>query len=305
MASTDEILSKLETAAAEGSKTVESPTNVESKEVAANTDDKTDAGKGKGAQDRIQELVARAKAAETKFEEAVAKLQTKESEVGKLIDIVQDREADARIVAKIQELHKSPKYRDLVETLDKAIQGIEVEEKKVEAPAPGTPAVTAPANSDLAKVQAQMEQLRKEASLAIQDQKTDLLLQKSDLVIKGLFDQLPKTEYLAKDQQRIQEMLTERIDWDGIEQNPSQLEAAVTQGFQKAIEDYGDPNGRIAAQAAKQNNSESTDAKSKDTDFTKLDLGKLVGEGKSRKPAIDDNDFAALLAAEIRRNQPR
>lgn len=300
MASTDEILSKLETAAA-GSETTESPTGVESKEVAASADDKTDVGsKGKGAQDRIQELVARAKAAETRFEDAVKKLQAKEAEVGKLIDIAQDREQDARIVAKINELHGNPKYRELVETLDKAIQGIEVEAKKVEASPAVTTPTTAPANEAVAKVQREVEVLRAQAAAAIQDQKTDLLLQKSDLVLKELFAQLPDSDYLPKDRQLIQEMLTERIDWDGIEETPLELEAKVTQGFQRAIEEYGDPRGLIASQAASKN-TETGDAKSKDVDFTKLELGKLVNEGGKVRPAIDDNDFSSLLAAELRR----
>jgi hypothetical protein len=304
MASTDEILGKLENAAA-GNETTESPTGVESKEVAANADDKTETGtKGKGAQDRIQELVARAKAAESNFESAVAKLQAKEAEVGKLIDLAQNREQDAQIVANINELHKNPKYRDLVETLDKALRGVEVEAQKVETPAATTPAVV-PANDALAKVQKEVETLRAQASAAIQDQRSDLLLQKSDLVLKELFNQLPNSDYLPKDIGRIQEMLTERIDWDGIEANPSQLETKVAQGFQRTIEEYGDPNGRIAAQAAKQNK-ETGETKSETVDFTKLPLGKLVkgNDGKER-PAIDDSDFSALLAAELKRSQGR
>lgn len=304
MASPDEILGKLEAAAAD-TKTVESPTNVESKEVAAGADDKTDVGtKGKGAQDRIQELVARAKAAETKFEEAVQKLTAKEAEVGKLIDIAQDREQDARIVAKINELHGNPKYRELVETLDKAIQGIEVEAKKVETTPAVTTPVAAPANADIAKVQQQVESLRREAAAAIQDQRSDLLLQKSDLVLKELFNQLPNTEYLAKDKSQLQEMLTHRIDWDGIESDPTQLESKVMQGFQQTVEEYGDPRGRIALQAAKQN-TETGDAKSKDVDFSKLELGKLISEGGKTRPALTDDDFTTLLAAELKRNQGR
>lgn len=298
MASTDEILSKLETAAT-GDETTESPTEVESKEVAATADDKTDTGaKGKGAQDRIQELVARAKMAETKFEDAVKKLQAKEAEVGKLIDVVQDREGDSRAIAKINELHKNPKYRDLVETLDKAIQGIEVEAAKVETPAVTTPVT---GNDALAKVQKEVATLRAEASAAIQDQKTDLLLAKSDVVLKELFNQLPGAEYLDKDRALLQEMLTERIDWQGIEDDPKQLETKVTAGFQRAIEEYGDPRGRIAANAAKQN-TETAEAKSKDVDFTKLPLGALDDKGK---PKLNDDDFSALLAEELRRSKGR
>src|SRR5258706_6792453 len=284
MASTDEILSKLETAVVE-TETTESPTGVASTEVAASADDKTDTGaKGKGAQDRIRELVVRAQAAETKFEDAVKRLQAKEAEVGKLIDVVQDREGDARAIQKINELHKNPKYRDLVETLDKAINGIEVEAAKVEQPAV-TPVV---GNDALTKVQQEVAALRAQASAAIQDQKTDLLLAKSDVVLKELFNQLPGAEYLSKDKALLEEMLTERIDWQGIEDDPKQLESKVTQGFQRAIEEYGDPRGRIATQAASKNTG-TRDAKAKAADFTKTDVGKLVQDGKQQRPAISDD----------------
>lgn len=299
----EDITAKLEAAAA-GDKVTETPTETETEQVVA-TDDKTETGtKKSGAQDRIQELVAARKDAERRFEELSAKYTEKESEVGKLIDLVKDREQDARVVAKINELHTDPKFRDIVETLDKAIRGIEVE---VKATAKGADAAPQP-NVDLLKnVQADIEQARAEAAAQAADQKSDLLLMKSDLVLEKLFENLPDDEYTEEDRKILNSALADMIDWDSIETTPAKLEGEVAKGFQKAVDWYGNPKGRIAAEATG-TTKEATDAKSKATvDLSKLDLGKMekvsVGGKDVQRPAITDDDFSALLAEELRRSR--
>jgi len=300
-ASIEDITAKLEAAASD--KTTETPTEVEKETVVA-TDDKTETGtKKSGAQDRIQELVAARKEAERRFEELSAKYSEKESEVSKLIDLVQDREQDARVVAKINELHSDPKFRDIVETLDKAIRGVEVEVKaaaaKDTAPAP---------NTDLLKnVQADIEQARAEAAAQAADQKSDLLLMKSDLVLEKLFEQLPDAEYTEDDRKVLNSALADMIDWDAIEAEPAKLEGEVARGFQKAVDWYGNPKGRIAAEATSKTNG-TTDAKSKDTvDLSKLELGKMkterVGTKDVSRPVLSDDDFSQILAEELRRSR--
>lgn len=298
-ASIEDITAKLEAAASD--KTSETPTEVEKETVVA-TDDKTETVKKSGAQDRIQELVAARKEAERRFEELSVKYSEKESEVGKLIDLVQDREQDSRVVAKINELHSDPKFRDIVETLDKAIRGVEVEVQataKDAAPAP---------NTDLLRnVQADIEQARAEAAAQAADQKSDLLLMKSDLVLEKLFEQLPDAEYTEEDRKVLNSALADMIDWDAIEAQPSVLEGEVARGFQKAVDWYGNPKGRIAAEATSKTNG-TTDAKSKDTvDLSKLELGKMkterVGTKDVSRPVLSDDDFSQILAEELRRSR--
>jgi hypothetical protein len=304
MGATEEIIAKLENTAG-ADKTSASPTEVEKQEVAASADDKTESGKGKGASDRIQELVARAKAAETKFEEAMTKLQAKEAETSKLIAIAESNQEASGVIDRINELHKNPAYKDLIEKLDRALQGKDVEAAKVEAVGSNTPPPAATDNAELKAIRAELQATRQQAAAAIQDQKQDLLLQKSDVILKELFGQLPTTDYLAKDRQLIQEMLVERIDWDGIEANPGALESKVATGFQKALEDYGDPRGRIAAQAA--NKTTPTGEPATNIDLSKQDWGKLVTEQRGNKtvqrPAVNDDEFSAVLAAELRRSR--
>ena len=243
-ASIEDITAKLEAASA-GDKTSETPTEVEKETVVA-TDDKVETGtKKSGAQDRIQELVAARKDAERRYEELSAKYSEKESEVGKLIDLVQDREQDARVVAKINELHQDPRFRDIVETLDKAIRGVEVEIEKTAV----KEAIPAPGVDLLKNVRADIEHARAEAAAQAADQRSDLLLMKSDLVLEKLFEQLPQAEYTEADVKVLNSALTDMIDWDAIEETPSILESEVAKGFQRAVDWYGDPKGRIAAEA--------------------------------------------------------
>jgi hypothetical protein len=303
--SIEEITAKLEEAQAGVSKEVASPTT-EKETVLADTSDETEKGttkKGTGAQARIQELVAKAKAFETELEATKSKYADKEAEVGKLIDLVKDRETDSRIVAKINELHKQPEYKDVVEKLDRAIRGLDpVEEKPAkgaETPAPGV---------DLLKgIKGQVEQLAERQAFENQDLRSDLLLQKSELVLEKLFAQLPETEYTEDDRRVLNSALADFIDWDAIEAKPAALEQLVAAGFQKVTDWYGDPKGRIAAEAAK-TTQKGTDAKSEsDVDYTKLDYGKLktvsVGGKERQAPAISDDEFSAMMGAALRKER--
>ena len=70
---------------------------------------------------------------------------------------------------------------------------------------------------------------------------------------------------------------------------------------------YGNPKGRIAAEAAKPTK-DGKDAKSEDTvDFSKLEFGKLktvnVGGKEQQAPAISDDEFAAMMGAALRRER--
>jgi len=302
-ATIEEITAKLEDAA---KPVVESPT-IEKETVVADDSDKTEKGttkKGSNAQDRIQELVAKAKSFEDRAADLEAKLSEKDSEVGKLIDLVKDRETDSRIVAKINELHETPEYKDIVEKLDRAIRGLEpVEEAKpgkvAETPAPGV---------DLLKgLKGELDRVAATQAAEVADLRSDLLLQKSEVVLERLFAQLPSTEYTEDDQRVLNSALADFVDWDAIEANPALLEKEVAGGFQKAVDWYGNPRGKIATEAAKSTN-DGKDAKSDSAiDFSKLEFGKLKTinvEGKERQaPAISDDEFSAMMGAALRRER--
>ena len=302
-ATIEEITAKLEDAA---KPVVESPTTEET--VVAEVSEKTDKGttqkKGNTAQDRIQELVAKAKSFEERAEELEARLAEKDQEVGKLIDLVKDRETDSRIVAKINELHDTdPEYKEIVEKLDRAIRGLEpVKETKQAASATPQP------GEDLLKgIKGELDRVTERQQVEMADQRSDLLLMKSELVLEKLFEQLPSDEYTEDDQRVLNSALADFIDWDAIEADPSLLEREVAGGFQKAVDWYGDPRGLITKTATNTTN-DGTDAKSDDAiDFSKLEFGKLktvnVGGKEQKAPAISDEEFAAMMGAALRRER--
>jgi hypothetical protein len=303
-ATIEEITAKLEDAAKPVS---ESPTD-EKETVAAKGSDETEKGstkKGAAAQERIQELVAKAKSFEERAADLEAKLADRDQEVGKLIDLVKDRETDSRIVAKINELHATdPEYKEIVEKLDRAIRGLEPE--KVEKPAASAEAPK-PGEDLLKGIKGELDRRTEKQAAEIADQRSDLLLMKSELVLEKLFAQLPGTEYTEEDQRILNSALADFVDWDSIEANPALLEREVAGGFQKAVDWYGNPKGRIAAEAAKPTK-DGTDAKSEETvDFSKLEFGKLktvnVGGKERQAPAISDDEFAAMMGAALRRER--
>ena len=304
-ATIEEITAKLEDAAKPVS---ESPTD-EKETVAAKESEETEKGttqkKGSAAQERIQELVAKAKSFEERAADLEAKLSEKDLEVGKLIDLVKDRETDSRIVAKINELHASdPEYKEIVEKLDRAIRGLEpVKETKpaasAEAPKPG---------EDLLKgIKGELDRVSAKQAAEVADLRSDLLLQKSEVVLEKLFAQLPGTEYTEDDQRVLNSALADFVDWDAIEADPSLLEREVAGGFQKAVDWYGNPRGKIATEAAKSTN-DGKDAKSETAiDFSKLDFGKMktvnVGGKERQAPAISDEEFSAMMGAALRKER--
>ena len=302
-ATIEEITAKLEDAA---KPVVESPTT-EKETVVADEGDKTEKGttkKGSAAQERIQELVAKAKSFEERAAELEAKLADKDLEVGKLIDLVKDRETDSRIVAKINELHATdPEYKEIVEKLDRAIRGLE----PVKETTPASAEAPKPGEDLLKNIKGELDRRTESQAAEIADQRSDLLLMKSELVLEKLFAQLPDTEYTEEDQRILNSALADFVDWDAIEEDPTLLEREVAGGFQKAVDWYGNPKGRIAAEAAKPTN-DGKDAKSEDTvDFSKLEFGKLkqvnVGGKERAVPAISDDEFAAMMGAALRRER--
>lgn len=299
----NEVVSKLENAVKADAAMVESSTT-EAKETVATEAAKTESGKKGTAQDRIQELVAERKAVEDKLKAVEDKLNLKDQEVHNLIESVKAREAAARVVDKINSLYSSGKFKAEIEALDAAIKGVEQEAVAVQTQADEA---KVPANTDLAKFQAAAQRNQEEALAAIEEQKNDLLLMKSQLITEKLFAALPETEYNEQDRKVLQNALVDHVDWEAIESNPSVLETEIAKGFQSTVSWYGDPRGKLQNTKQTQFTGETKPAEeTKTVDLSKLELGKLIKDDKGKvSPAITDNEFQALLAEEMRRSSKR
>ena len=297
----NEIVSKLEDSVKADNATVESSTTG-NKETVATEAAKTESGKGT-AQDRIRELVAEREAFKARLQATEERLGQKDSEISKLIDSVKQREAASRIVDRINELHSQGQMTAEIEALDAAIRGVQVEARELQAKAEVT-SLTKPDNSELQKVQQQVQRAQQEALEAVNAQKNELLLMKSQLVVEKLFGQLPDTDYNDQDRKVLQNALVDHVDWEAIEADPNVLENEVARGFQSTVNWYGDPRGKLSNQTT-QVTDESKQTKAETVDFTKLELGKVVKDDKGNaRPVIGDNEFKALLAEEMRRSRP-
>lgn len=261
-------------------------------------------GSKSGASARIQELVSQTKSLEEELEALRGTVSEKDSELTKLVNILSEREKDHKAVQAIQELHASnPDLRPLIEALDKAVGGEEVDLQEIlgtsdkdESPDKGA--------KEAEKLQKLLNATKDELTQEVANQKAELLLDKSDRVVDSYLDQLPE-EYTEEDIRFLQRILPDHIDWEGIEDSPERLETLVGEGLQEALNWYGTPRG--SAKAKVEGESEEKEAPlTKEQRMSKLSEG--IGElkevetpsGKRLQPVLSDEDFAARLGEALR-----
>ena len=292
-----DLTAALEEAAVEDTGTEESSTEVASEEAETPEGEKGKPGRAKGAEARIRELVAKANGLEeelTNYKNAVGE---KDKELGKLVDLLQARENDARVVKKIQELYSTDtKWKDTIEKLDKVIRGEEVVEAETESKGQ---------DKSIEKAKDLIHSTRKELDEAIADQKADLLLHRSELLIDRYMKELPG-EYGEEDKRLLGSVLKNHIDWNAIEEDPKQLPDLVHAGVQSAVTWYGAPKG--VTPKAQDKGSEPTKPESPTErldKIMKLDVGKLKtvktqSGTESKVPEMTDDDFVKLLGESLK-----
>lgn len=247
--------------------------------------------------DRFKEVNEKAKTLEEQLESMQTKLTDRDEEVGKLVDLLEAREYHSKVIDKINELHGDPRYTDIIDTLDKAIRGVEqeVESGKVSE------------EEGAAKTDQAFKNLAEDLEERLADNQAELLLTKYDLMMEKYIDGLPE-EYIDKDKELVNRLAVDEIDWESIEENPEALADKVAEGFQKALDLYGDPKGKTAAP---QNDEPSeTPAKPEPTveQIAGLNWGTLkevnTPDGKTvHAPAVSDEEFNRAMADVIKRTR--
>ena len=277
----------------------EEPTEVEDSSPETEVVEKTEPKKiGKGAQDRIRELVSKTKGIEEELNKYKNLAGEKDQELKKLVDLLQARENDAKVVKKIQELYASgdETWKDTIEKLDKVIRGEEVEEEPTGDPKK---------DDALKKAKDLIKNTREELDDAIADQRADLLLHKANLLIERYMDELPE-QYGEHDRRRLRDVLSDHIDWDAIEQKPDVLANKVAEGIQSAVNWYGDPQGSVKVPNKNSNDQVVPLESPKDRldKIMKMDFGKLktvkTPKGDRMTPEISDDAFEKELANALR-----
>lgn len=262
--------------------------------------------KGKGAQGRIQELIGDSKALESQIEQLNQTLSARDEEIGKLVDLLELRDNDAKVVAKINELHQTnPEFKDIIESLDAAIRGEEVNLPKSEKEGESNAKTEAEA---VAKAQALIREAQVSMDEQLASQQADLILHKADVLTERYMAELPET-YNEEDQEILRTVLVDHINWDAIEENPDSLNDEFASGFQSALNWYKTPKG--ATTAAQEDETKNTQKSGPVTAehlaaFVNQDWGKLntveTPDGVKIKPEVSDADFTQALASAMKKN---
>jgi hypothetical protein len=262
----------------------------------------------KGANSRIQDLLAEKKEFEEKFGTLEQTVAARDTEIGKLVDLLELRDGDAATIRRINEIHQTnPEMKDLLETLNEQIQGNEVDWSKVTLP--GKTEVTKDGETKgeanaLLKAQELIESHQREVDEALADQQDELTLHKADILTDNYIKELPE-EYNEEDQFRIRSVLAHHIDWDAIEQDPAVLGNEFAEGFQKCLDWYGTPHGKAASASRDESDENQTKAEpmteKRIVDFAKQDWAKMkeitTPAGKTINVAeVDDDEYSQALS---------
>lgn len=249
---------------------------------------------------RFKEVVDQKNDLSSSIEELSEKLAERDQEIGKLVDLLQARENDSKIVEKINELHANdPRYSNMIETLDKALQGIheEVESGK-----------TTPEQAEV-KAAELIRDTREDIADALADERSERILDRADVYIERFFDALPD-QYADEDKDILSDALVDKIDWEAVEENPDALIDVLSEGFQNTLNWYGEPKGALRAAKPSGDGETDTPKASEPTveEIAGRDWGKLVTAEDSKgrkylKPELSEEDFTSSLAEVIRRGR--
>lgn len=265
--------------------------------------DAPDGDKGEGEKskavpyDRFKEVNEERKSLTEQLEGVQGKLNSRDQEVSKLVDLAEAREFDSKVVAKINELHGDPRYADIIERLDKAVQGIdeEVEAGEVKPEAA------------MEKATKLLQDTKSELQEEMASQRDDLILDRADRLVEKYFDELPD-DYNDDDKARLGKDIIEHIDYGAIEENADVLPDVIHKAVQNTVNAYGEPRGALIAKAAEVQDktpNETPESKSPSIeDLTGREWGKLktvtTPKGDELRPEVSEGEFTEALGEAIR-----
>jgi hypothetical protein len=175
----------------------------------------------------LKETRAQAEATQAQLADSQAKLV-------RMAELLEAKDDDVRTLNEIKSFVNDPDMKDHVLAIDAKLRGIEqdVEDGTVEP------------DEALERAKALLEETREEVADTAADLQADALIQRSDIIAEQLLNALPK-EYNEQDRAIIEDLFTDRVDWDSAVAYPDQLSEILTQGFQDTINRYGVPRGAL------------------------------------------------------------
>jgi hypothetical protein len=191
-------------------------------------------GENRIPQSRFNEVNSALK--EVREAEAEARNQLAESndKLVRMAELLEAKEADVQTLNEIKSFVNDPEMADHVLAIDAKLRGVEVAVDKGEIEP----------EDALKETRAILEAAQEEMRDTQADIQADQLISKADQIAERLLQALPE-EYNAEDLSVINDLFTEKVDWDAAVANPDHLAEILTEGFQETIDRYGMPRGAL------------------------------------------------------------
>ena len=152
----------------------------------------------------------------------------------RMAELLELKEQDVQTLNEIKGFVNDPDMADHVYAIDNKLKGIE----------------TAVESGDLKPEEAQdrtrelLEQTREEIKDVQDTANAEALVARAEVIAEKLLAQLPE-EYNESDRSVIQDLWTEKMDWDKAVANPDALSDILSEGFQETLTRYGTPRGAL------------------------------------------------------------
>lgn len=249
--------------------------------------------------DRFHEKVEQFNVASEKIKELESKLSAAVEREDSLRSRLVEFEEDAQILDSIRRLaDEDQEWRPTLERLEKRLKGIKDDVETGKTTEKQGEKDTAQALSDA----------KKELEEKFEEQQTDFIVMQARTLADNYLKNLPK-EYADEERKVIQEMLTPRVDWNKVAENPVDLPNILADGLKKTLEAYGEPRGALSAKLREfeENKTETGPVETPEqiakrlaeTDWSEMTE---VGQGESAKevPKHSDEDFTTALAQQMK-----
>ena len=180
----------------------------------------------------------------------------------RMAELLELKEQDVQTLNEIKSFVNDPAMADHVYAIDNKLKGIETEVEAGE--------ITPEAAQD--RTRELLETTREEIADVQATAQAEALVARADVIADKLLAQLPE-EYNEQDRNVIQDLWTEKMDWDAAVAYPDSLSDILSEGFQDTLNRYGTPRGAL---------------------FTGEEVEELTPE-PATEPATPEEELAALM----------
>ena len=151
-----------------------------------------------------------------------------------MAELLELKEQDVQSLNEIKSFVNDPAMADHVYAIDNKLKGIEAEVESGET----TP------DQAMDRTRELLETTREEIADVQATAQAEALVARADVIADKLLAQLPE-EYNEQDRSVIQDLWTDKMDWDRAVANPDALSDILSEGFQDTLNRYGTPRGAL------------------------------------------------------------